>query len=143
MSITLVFIYLMAITIGVLVTVVPIMNGANTQILGTLKVSFYHYVSAFLTGLVAWFLYDHSLTVSGLSGVPIQYYFGGILGLSVILLMNHYAIRIKAIHVAILPFLGQMVMGLLLDYWLFQIFNVKMIIGLLIVLCGLYIQSKE
>lgn len=143
MSIALVFIYIMAITIGVLVTIVPIINGSNTQSLGTIKVSYYHYISAFITGLVAWFLYDQSLTISGLSHVPIHYYLGGILGLSVILLMNHYAVRIKAIHVAILPFLGQMVMGLLLDYWLFDIFNVKMIIGLIIVLCGLYIQSKE
>lgn len=143
MTAALVLIYLMAISIGILVTIVPIMNGANTQILGTIKVSFYHYISALITGIVAWFLYDQAMNLSGLAKVPLHYYMGGILGLSVILLMNYYAVRIKALHVAILPFLGQMVMGLLLDYWLFQIFNVKMILGLVIVLIGLYIQSKD
>lgn len=134
---------MMAIAIGILVTVVPIINGTNTQLLGTLKVSFYHYFSAFITGLAAWFIYDQTLQVSGLLQVPIHYYLGGVLGLSVILLMNYYAVRIKALHVAILPFLGQMLMGVLLDYFLFERFNMKIILGLLVVLMGLYVQSKE
>ncbi|HSN66694.1 MAG TPA: DMT family transporter, partial [Fusibacter sp.] len=81
--------------------------------------------------------------VKMLPDVPVHYFIGGLLGLSVILLMNYYSVRIKALHVAILPFLGQMTMGLALDYFLFDKLNVKTVIGLVIVLLGLYIQSEQ
>ncbi|HAS73173.1 MAG TPA: hypothetical protein DCS67_03415, partial [Clostridiales bacterium UBA8960] len=48
---------------------------------------------------------------------------------------------IKAIHIAILPFLGQMTMGLILDAFLFDTFNLKIVIGLIIVLIGLKVQT--
>jgi len=139
---TLLLIYGLAVCIGVLVTVVPIMNGANTRVLGTIRVSFFHYFSASITG-VAFLLFTASFEdIKRLPEVPIHYFLGGILGLSVILLMNYYSVRIKALHIAILPFLGQMTMGLALDYFLFDKLNVKIIIGLLIVLLGLIVRKR-
>ncbi len=139
---TLYVIYSLAVLIGVLVTVVPIMNGKNTQVLGTIRVSFFHYLSAFITGFILLLLTRSLGQIKSLPQVPIHYFLGGILGLSVILLMNYYSVRIKAIHVAILPFLGQMTMGLALDYYLFDKMNFKIVIGLFIVLFGLYVQSE-
>lgn len=136
-------IYLLAVLIGVLVTVVPIMNGMNTKILGTIRVSFYHYFSAFITGIAFLILTKSLGDIQKLPDAPIHYYFGGILGLAVILLMNYYAVRIKAIHIAILPFLGQMTMGLALDYLLFDKMSLKTVVGLIIVLIGLYVQSDK
>lgn len=140
---TLFIIYCLAVLIGVLVTVVPIMNGKNTQVLGTIRVSFFHYFAASITGVVFLWLTASLGEVTMLPDVPIHYFIGGLLGLSVILLMNYYSVRIKALHVAILPFLGQMTMGLALDYFLFDKLNVKTVIGLVIVLFGLYIQSEQ
>ena len=140
---TLYMIYSLAVLIGVLVTIVPIMNGKNTQVLGTIRVSFFHYFAASITGIVVLFMTASIGEVNMLPDVPIHYFIGGILGLSVILLMNYYSVRIKALHVAILPFLGQMTMGLALDYFLFDKMNLKTVIGLVIVLFGLYIQSEQ
>lgn len=139
----LILIYLLAISIGVLVTVTPIMNGANTRVLGTFRVSFIHYFMATLTGLFFLMFTTPSASIQKLPDVPLYYYLGGILGLSVILLMNYYAVRIKAIHIAILPFLGQMTMGLVLDAFLFDTFNIKVLIGLIIVLFGLKVQASK
>lgn len=136
-------IYLLAMSIGVLVTVTPIMNGTNTTVLGTFRVSFIHYLVATLTGLVFLLFSGPAASVQKLPDVPLYYYLGGILGLSVILLMNYYAVRIKAIHIAILPFLGQMTMGLILDAFLFDTFNIKVLIGLAIVLIGLKVQASK
>ena len=134
------FIYGLAMIIGVLVTVVPIINGSNTKILGTIRVSFFHYFAAFITGIVFLIFTSSFGVLSKISAVPPQYFIGGILGLFVILLMNYYSVRIKALHVAILPFLGQMSMGLALDYFLFEKLDLKTILGLIIVLFGLYVQ---
>ncbi|MDH8677647.1 DMT family transporter [Fusibacter bizertensis] len=135
-------IYLFAISLGVLVTVVPIINGENTKQLGTFRVSLFHYFSAFIVGIMFYLVLNSSTPVYQLGQVPWHYYLGGVLGLSVILLMNYYSSRITALHISILPFLGQMTMGLILDYFLFNQLNFKTIIGLVIVLTGLYIQSS-
>lgn len=136
-------IYLLGIAIGVLVTVVPIMNGANTKVLGTIKVSYFHYLSAFVTGLVFLGLTTSFQTLWTIGEVPIHYFLGGVLGLSVILLMNYYSVRIKALHIAILPFLGQMTMGLILDYYLYDLLNLKTVLGLSVVLVGLMVQADQ
>ena len=136
-------IYLLAVTIGVLVTLTPIMNGNNTVHLGTIRVSFYHFSAAALTGLLFVFITQSAVFFPVLPAVPTHFFMGGILGLMVMLLMNYYAIKIKAIHVAILPFLGQMSMGLLLDYFLLGIFDYKTLVGLVIVLLGLWIQAPK
>jgi uncharacterized membrane protein YdcZ (DUF606 family) len=70
------------------------------------------------------------------------YFAGGLLGLSVMLMMNYYSVRIRAMHIAILPFLGQMTMGFFLDYYLIGVLEIKVIIGMIIVLIGLYVQSS-
>lgn len=138
---SMIFIYILAISIGVFVTVTPIMNGANTKVLGTFRVSFIHYFSATLAGLVFLIFTSPIASIQKLPEMPLYYYLGGILGLSVILLMNYYSVRIKAIHIAILPFLGQMTMGLIIDAFLFDTFDIKTVIGLIIVLYGLKVQT--
>lgn len=136
-------VYILAIAIGLLVTISPILNGRNSLVLGTFKTSFYHYLFAFIFG-VAFMLLTYTQTSSlQMNQIPPLYFLGGLLGLSVILMMNHYAVRIKALHIAILPFLGQMTMGFVLDYFLFGMLNVKVIIGMIVVLVGLYIQSSD
>ncbi|GAB6106309.1 DMT family transporter [Fusibacter bizertensis] len=135
-------IYIFAIILGILVTVVPIINGENTKTLGTFRVSMFHYLSALVVGMIFFLIFNSSTQPYQIGTIPLHYYLGGILGLSVILLMNYYSSRIIALHISILPFLGQMTMGLIIDYFLFKQLNYKTIIGLSIVLVGLYIQSS-
>lgn len=135
-------IYLLAIFIGFLVTVTPIMNGRNSLVLGTIKTTFYHYFFALVTGIVLMFLLSPILSGIEIDNISLKYFMGGILGLSIIVMMNYYAVRIKAIHIAIIPFLGQMTMGFFLDYLLFGDLDLKTIFGMSVVLLGLFIQSS-
>lgn len=137
-----IFIYLLAIFIGFLVTVTPIMNGRNSLVLGTIKTSFYHYFFALVTGMILMLILSPMVTGIELDNISIKYFMGGILGLSIIVMMNYYAVRIKAIHIAILPFLGQMTMGFFLDYLLFGNLDLKTILGMTVVILGLFIQSS-
>ena len=139
----LIIIYVLAIVLGVLVTIVPILNGQNTLKFGSLKVSWFHFTSAFVVGLLALIMFGRQTNINVLFSQPLWYYSGGILGTLVILSMNYYAVRITAFHIAILPFLGQMSMGLLLDYMIYDQFELKMLIGLLIVLFGLTLQLSS
>ncbi|MBM7562679.1 DMT family transporter [Fusibacter tunisiensis] len=135
-------VYLFAIFIGILVTVTPILNGRNTLAMGTFKASFNHYFTAFIFGILFLALLPgNALTALDVKVNPI-YFAGGLLGLSVMLMMNYYSVRIRAMHIAILPFLGQMTMGFFLDYYLIGVLEIKVIIGMIIVLIGLYVQSS-
>lgn len=136
---------IIAIMVGVLITVTPILNGINTQKIGSIKTAFWHNTSAFTVGLIALLVINPNRSgVSSLSSVPPLMFIGGLLGLSVIVLMNYYSTRIRALHIAIIPFLGQMFMGFFLDaYLLNQSISLKSILGMCIVLIGLWIQSSH
>jgi len=53
----LLIIYGLAIVLGVLVTIVPILNGQNTLKFGSLRVSWFHFTAAFIVGLIALLLF--------------------------------------------------------------------------------------
>ncbi|MDN5352798.1 MAG: bacterial/archaeal transporter family-2 protein [Clostridiales bacterium] len=135
-------IYILSLLLGFLVTVVPIMNSRNTLSLGTYRVSFFHYFSAALTGLAFVIFTRSSLSPAQFSGMPPVYFVGGLIGITVILMMNFYASRLKAFHVAVLPFLGQMIMGALLDWIFGGLLDFKTLIGAVIVVAGLLIQAE-
>ncbi|OJV66021.1 MAG: hypothetical protein BGO41_08805 [Clostridiales bacterium 38-18] len=138
-----IIIYGLAIVLGVLVTIVPILNGHNTLKFGSLKVSWFHFAAALVVGLFALVIFGGQSEIQSLFSKPIWYYSGGILGTLVIICMNYYAVRITAFHIAVLPFLGQMSMGLILDYIIYNQFEFKTLIGLLIVLFGLTLQLSS
>lgn len=135
---------LLAIFTGILITVVPIMNGQNALHIGTLKTSFFHYTFAFMFGVMSLLLLTPMAQIQHFSRVSPYYYSGGVIGLSLILLMNFYSVRIKALYIAVLPFLGQMLMGFILDVFFFDtMVSMQKIIGLIIVLLGLWLQQKS
>jgi uncharacterized membrane protein YdcZ (DUF606 family) len=68
---------------------------------------------------------------------------GGVLGCVVLLLLNHIAPKIKAFHIVLLPFLGQMSMGMVLDFYTAGIFDVRRVFGLFLIAAGLLLQHRK
>ncbi len=134
--------YAYALFIGTLVIVAPMMNGQNALVYGSIKASWYNYLSASLSAVFLWFLLDGRLTFMGnLNTIPPYYFLGGLIGCITLMLFNYFTVRIRAFYIVILPFLGQMTMGLILDAALSGIFDPKRILGMFIICLGLYLQS--
>lgn len=143
---------LLSFTLGIFVVIMPILNSRYTTVIGTYKVSFNNYFYALITtiiiSLVALYLQTESISqtlneLTTLYDVPLHYYIGGVLGAIIILLFNYFALHIQAFYIVILPLLGQMLMGFILDYIISQDFSPRKLLGFSIVCLGLVIYSGK
>ncbi|MBF4695414.1 DMT family transporter [Fusibacter ferrireducens] len=132
-----------ALILGVLFILAPILNGRNALALGTFKASFFNYLSATLTALICLMLFSNLEYFKQLPTIPPHYFLGGVIGCFVILLLNYFTTKIKAFYIVILPFMGQMTLGIILDYMFIGNFEIKSILGLSIICFGLYLQSEK
>ena len=110
--------YLIAVLTGVIITITPILNGQNTLQMGSLRTAFFHNFSAVFSGMLFLVILSPLTITQNFQMLPNASpinFLGGLIGLMVILLMNYYSVRIKAIYISLLPFLGQVFMGLILD----------------------------
>ncbi|WXR62254.1 DMT family transporter [Peptostreptococcaceae bacterium AGR-M142] len=69
--------------------------------------------------------------------VPIWAYFGGMLGVMVVILGNHLVKNMASIYVTLFIFIGQLLTGLTIDYFLGININMKQLIGISIIFMGL------
>ncbi|MGX8797447.1 DMT family transporter [Fusibacter sp. JL298sf-3] len=134
-------IYILAIITGFFVNVTPIMNGVSTKAIGTYRTSLFHFFSAVVTGVLAFLLLSPMSDLGKISSISPVYLTGGFIGLFVVSLMNYYAPKLEALYVAVLPFLGQMTMGLVLDYFAFESFDIQKVFGMLIILVGIVVAK--
>jgi uncharacterized membrane protein YdcZ (DUF606 family) len=56
--------------------------------------------------------------------------------------MNYYSSRIPAFLIVIIPFVGQTITGVLVDYYLIDKFSLTKLIGAGVILVGLYINAQ-
>ncbi len=111
--------------------------------------TFYNYLTGFFVSLVALF----SIGRSELTNFPVQIsakswiYFGGIVGILVVLILNYTVTNIPALYMTLLIFTGQIFTGILLDVWISHSFSVKQMLGGAFVAFGLsvnlYIDWRE
>lgn len=136
-------IYIIAIATGILVNLTPILNGQNALKLGNIRTSWNHFLFAVITGIIAFLVLSPWGDIQKITQINPLYLTGGFIGLFVVSLMNYYASRLEALYVAVLPFLGQMAMGLVLDYFVYDFFQITKLIGLAVVVIGIIVAKWE
>jgi transporter family-2 protein len=67
-------------------------------------------------------------------------YFGGIVGVCVVLLSNMVVVKISAFYLTLLLFIGQVFSGMLIDIFLMQAFSMRILIGGIFVTAGLCVN---
>jgi len=140
--------YGIAFLIGGLVIIAPLLNGRNAARIGTLYASFFNYLFATISALVIACVFSFeagfnapTMRFETLSAIPATYFLGGIIGCMIILMMNSFTVRIKAFYIVILPFMGQMTMGLIIDQLNGKSFDIKQTIGIILIIAGLVLSS--
>ena len=68
-------------------------------------------------------------------------YLGGIIGVFNILILNIIVPRISPVILTLLSFIGQLVSGMVIDAFVYNMFSISKILGCLIVIAGLVIYQ--
>lgn len=134
--------YLLALAMGFMVILNPILNGKLSERVGTVNASFVNYTTATIASLFAVMVFQTKMpSVQILMTTPVHYYLGGLLGIGVILALNRIVVKLPAVLIVVLPFVGQMMVSTVIDFVALGQFSYSKVIGATLMLAGLIVNS--
>ena len=126
---------------GVTIVLSRSVNGMLSKKMGAYQGTFYNYFTGFMTSLILMLV----LMIVGVQHINISLdktnlmmYLGGIIGVFNILILN---IIVPRISPTLLSFIGQLVSGMVIDAFVYNMFSISKILGCLIVIAGLVIYQ--
>jgi transporter family-2 protein len=140
---------LISVLAGVSVVINRIINSNLAEKIGTFYSTFINYIVGLVFSLFFFFLTRETfhLSIAEMKGIPLWAYLGGLAGVIVIVLSNYITPRISAFYSTLLMFIGQLFVGIILDYVTLHDISIGKLIGGFFVLAGLsynlWIDKKQ
>lgn len=130
---------LLAILSGVSVVLSRIINFKLAEKIGTFQGTFFNYLTGFIASLIFLFISKDYINISNIKelSIPFYAYLGGTIGILVVLLSNYTTPKVSSFSLSLLVFIGQLSIGIIIDYLSNNIISIGKIIGGLLILLGL------
>lgn len=124
---------------GVTIVVSRIINSKLSSKIGLLSSTFYNYLMGLIFSLVIFSFTKelHQINLLSFSKVPWWGYLGGAFGVIAVSLSSYITPKISVFYFSILGFLGQLFIGIVVDYIISGNLSIAQGIGGLLVLTGL------
>ena len=133
-----------ALLAGVSIVLSRSVNALLAEKIGALSSSFFNYASGLLASLAFLLLFaphiSPALPQLMKNGNAILL-MGGVIGVINIILLNRIVTRIPPLQLTLIVFVAQLASGMLLDYFLLDLFSMRKLIGCSIVVIGLLIHT--
>jgi len=133
-----------ALLAGVSIVLSRSVNALLAEKIGALSSSFFNYASGLLASLAFLLLFaPHifpALPQLMKNGNAILL-MGGVIGVINIILLNRIVTRIPPLQLTLIVFVAQLASGMLLDYFLLDLFSMRKLSGCSIVVIGLLIHT--
>lgn len=131
---------------GALVIVCISINGKLANKVGLIQSGMINFIAGLLSSAIYVYLikgYQLSAPFKFTNNMPFYYLLGGLIG-SLIMVLNNLVInKLSAVYVTILIFIGQLAVGIFIDYLSSGLLSFGKIVGGMIILCGLYCYVKS
>lgn len=133
------FYIFISILAGVSIVVARIINSNLAERIGIFQGTFFNYVVGLIFSAIFLFISSETLNLSILktNALPIWAYLGGMVGVVVVVLSSYITPKISAFYLTLLMFIGQLFVGIIIDYFTINKLSVGKIIGGCLVLAGL------
>jgi uncharacterized membrane protein YdcZ (DUF606 family) len=130
---------LISILAGVSIVVSRIINSKLGNKIGVFQSTFYNFLTGLLFSIIILFFSKESLMSisSTFSSIPFVAFIGGLIGVVFITLSNYIAPKISTFYMTLLIFIGQLFVGIIIDYFTLNQLSIGKIIGGVIVAIGL------
>ncbi|MDR4326973.1 hypothetical protein CN568_06110 [Bacillus pseudomycoides] len=128
-----------AILAGISIVVARIINANLAAKIGIFQGTFVNYITGLFFSFLFLLFSNESLHVSAttLHSIPFVVYLGGLVGVIVIVLSNYITPKISSFYLTLLIFVGQLFMGVIIDFFTSNDVSIGKIIGGFLVLLGL------
>ena len=130
---------LIAILSGVTIVISRIVNANLADKMGLFQSTFYNFLTGLLFSSLILFFANENFDLQAITStsVPFYAYIGGIIGIFSISLSNYVAPKISAFYMTLLIFIGQIGIGIFIDYLASNEVSIGKIIGGILVAIGL------
>ncbi|QUH19233.1 DMT family transporter [Alkaliphilus sp. B6464] len=130
---------LFAIGAGVSIVVARIINSNLADKIGVFQGTFFNYVIGLLFSSIFLFLSTETFNISSqiLITVPFWAYLGGLVGVVVVAMSNIVTPKVSTFYLTLIIFIGQLLAGIIIDYYTLSLISKGKIIGGLLVIVGL------
>ena len=137
------FAIILSLLAGILIVVSRMISAALSNKIWVLSITLFNYIIGLISTLILiLFIKDVNFNLSTLSNVPYYAYLGGALGVIVVSLSSYTSNKTTTFNFSIFCFLGQLFIGLIIDFISFDILSISKIVGGLFVLSGLVYNLK-
>jgi transporter family-2 protein len=130
---------------GVNIVISRTLNAKLAEYTNIRTGTFYNYLIGLLISVPVYFIFGRSEAVftDFVFSPKIYIYFGGIIGVCVVLLSNITVIKISAFYLSLFLFIGQVFSSILIDVVISQTFSPRNMIGGIFVAIGLTVNIKK
>lgn len=129
---------------GVLIVISMVLNGHLSKKVGIINSVLINYLTATISSLTLCFIMVNSInSYSSISNIPLVYFLGGAIGVLTTYLFNIVVHKVPTVYTVILRFIGQMLTSAIIDYWYFNIFSMGKVIGCILFLIGIILNTKS
>lgn len=135
----LIFYIIVSALAGVTIVLSRIINSKLAQKIGTLQGTLINYITGLTLSFLCYLLSNEIplLSFHVYKSIPLWAYLGGLTGVIVILSSNYITPRIPTFYITLLIFIGQLIIGIVIDFFLLHELSAGKLIGGLFVVIGL------
>lgn len=119
------------------------LNGQSSKKIGIINSVVINYLTATISSvLLCSIMVGFTFSYSSISHIPLIYFLGGGIGVLTTYLFNVIVNKVSPVYTVILRFIGQMFTGAIIDYVFLNIFSVGKVIGCILFLIGILLNTK-
>lgn len=133
------FYFLSAILAGVSIVVARIINANLATKIGLFQSTFFNYVTGLLSSIILFLFSSELLKVVSIDfrNIPFWAYLGGVVSVAVVVLSSYITPKISVFYQTLFVFIGQILIGIIVDYIVLDQLSIGKALGGLFVLFGL------
>jgi bacterial/archaeal transporter family-2 protein len=133
------FFILISVLAGVSIVVARIINSNLAKEIGIFHGTLVNYIVGLFFSFIFLLVSSEFSNISALTlqSIPLWAYLGGATGVLVVVLSSYITPRLSAFYLTLLIFIGQLFVGIIIDYFTLNKLSIGKIIGGLLVLFGL------
>ncbi|AVQ45384.1 DMT family transporter [Clostridium botulinum] len=128
-----------AILAGASIVAGRIINSNLAEKIGIFQGTLFNYVIGLFFSFIFLFLSNESLNITNtkIKSIPLWPYLGGLTGVLVIVLSSYVTPKISSFYLTLIIFIGQLFVGIIIDYFTLNKLSFGNLLGGLLVLIGL------
>lgn len=133
------FYILISILAGVSVVIARIINSNLAEKIGIFQGTLFNYITGLIFSSVFLLFSSETMEISKITSgsIPWWAYLGGLVGVAVVVLSSYITPKISAFYLTLLMFIGQLFVGIVIDYFTLNKLSIGKLTGGLLVLAGL------